>query len=86
MRRFARPDLSVLQPVKYKHGRNPWREGDSDLERMARLLLKEFWHIKNTSTIINYRILDLSAGSLMYDLNEKVIAMGLYVWRSDGRL
>lgn len=39
MRRFGRPDLSVLQPVEYKHGRNPWREGDRDLERMAGLLL-----------------------------------------------
>ncbi len=31
MCRFGGPDLSVLQPVQYKHGRYPWREGDRDL-------------------------------------------------------
>jgi hypothetical protein len=73
MRRFGRPDLTVLQPVKYKHGRYPWRECDGDLERMARLLLSGIWHVKNINTIISYRILDLSAGSFLYSRGARLV-------------
>ena len=72
MRRFGAPDLTVLQPVKYKHGRYPGCEGDGDLERMARLIFQEFWHVKNTTMTSSYRILDLSAGSFLYSPGDRL--------------
>ena len=72
MRRFGGPDLSVLQPVEQKHRSHPRSKGEAYLERMASLISLRFRHVKNTSTIIGHRILDLSAGSFLYSRSDRL--------------
>ena len=74
MRRFGGPNLTVLQPVEQKHGSHPGRKGEAYLECVVKLISLGSRHIKNTSTIISDRILDLSAGSFLYSWSDRLAA------------
>jgi len=74
MRRFGGPDLTVLQPVEQKHRYHPRRKGEAYLECVQKLISLRIRHIKNISTIISDRILDLSAESFLYSWSDRVAA------------
>ena len=43
---FGGPDFAVLKPVKYQRGNDPWRESNSDFERVESLCFEGFLHTK----------------------------------------
>ena len=74
MCRFSGPNLTVLQPVEQKQRGHPRRKGEAYLECVANLISLGMRHLKNTSTIIRDRILDLSAGSFLYCWGDRLAA------------